>query len=120
MRSWRLTGKDLEYREYEPLFACTGEAAAKQNKKAHFVTCNTYVTMTDGTGIVHIAPAFGEDDSKVGRDYDLPFVQFVNGKGELTEGTPYAGVFCKKADLLILQDLEDQKLLFDAPKFEHE
>ncbi len=113
-------GKDLEYREYEPLFACTGEAAAKQNKKAHFVTCNTYVTMTDGTGIVHIAPAFGEDDSKVGRDYDLPFVQFVNGKGELTEGTPYAGVFCKKADLLILQDLEDQKLLFDAPKFEHE
>ncbi len=113
-------GKDLEYREYEPLFACTGEAAAKQHKKAHFVTCNTYVTMTDGTGIVHIAPAFGEDDSKVGRDYDLPFVQFVNGKGELTEGTPYAGVFCKKADLMILQDLEDQKLLFDAPKFEHE
>ena len=76
--------------------------------------------MTDGTGIVHIAPAFGEDDSKVGRDYDLPFVQFVNGKGELTEGTPYAGVFCKKADPMILQDLEDQKLLFDAPKFEHE
>ena len=113
-------GKDLEYREYEPLFACTGEAAAKQHKKAHFVTCNTYVTMTDGTGIVHIAPAFGEDDSKVGRDYDLPFVQFVNGKGELTEGTPYAGVFCKKADLMILQDLEDQKLLFDAPKFEHD
>ena len=113
-------GKDLEYREYEPLFACAGEAAAKQHKKAHFVTCNTYVTMTDGTGIVHIAPAFGEDDSKVGRDYDLPFVQFVNGKGELTEGTPYAGVFCKKADLMILQDLADQKLLFDAPKFEHE
>ncbi len=113
-------GKDLEYREYEPLFACAGEAAAKQHKKAHFVTCNTYVTMTDGTGIVHIAPAFGEDDSRVGRDYDLPFVQFVNGKGELTEGTPYAGVFCKKADLMILQDLEDQKLLFDAPKFEHE
>ncbi len=113
-------GKDLEYREYEPLFACAGEAAAKQHKKAHFVTCNTYVTMTDGTGIVHIAPAFGEDDSKVGRDYDLPFVQFVNGKGELTEGTPYAGVFCKKADLMILQDLEDRKLLFDAPKFEHE
>ncbi len=113
-------GKDLEYREYEPLFACAGEAVAKQHKKAHFVTCNTYVTMTDGTGIVHIAPAFGEDDSKVGRDYDLPFVQFVNGKGELTEGTPYAGVFCKKADLMILQDLEDGKLLFDAPKFEHE
>ncbi len=113
-------GKDLEYREYEPLFACAGEAAAKAHKKAHFVTCDTYVTMTDGTGIVHIAPAFGEDDSIVGRNYDLPFVQFVNGKGELTEGTPYAGVFCKKADLMILQDLEDQKLLFDAPKFEHE
>ncbi len=113
-------GTELEYKEYQPLFACTGEAAAKQRKKAHFVTCNSYVTMTDGTGIVHIAPAFGEDDSKVGRDYDLPFVQFVNGKGELTEGTPYAGVFCKKADPMILQDLEDQKLLFDAPKFEHE
>ncbi len=113
-------GTDLEYREYEPLFACAGEAAAKQHKKAHFLTCDDYVTMTDGTGIVHIAPAFGEDDSKVGRKYDLPFVQFVNGKGELTEGTPYAGIFCKKADPKILQDLEDQKLLFDAPKFEHE
>ncbi len=112
-------GIDLEYREYEPLFACAGEAAAKQHKKAHFLTCD-YVTMTDGTGIVHIAPAFGEDDSKVGRKYDLPFVQFVNGKGELTEGTPYVGIFCKKADPKILQDLEDQKLLFDAPKFEHE
>ena len=113
-------GTDLEYKEYEPLFACAGEAAKKQHKKAHFVTCDSYVTMTDGTGIVHIAPAFGEDDSKVGRKYDLPFVQFVNGKGELTEGTPYAGIFCKKADPIILQDLEDQKLLFDAPKFEHE
>ncbi len=113
-------GTDLEHKEYEPLFACAGEAAKKQHKKAHFVTCDSYVTMTDGTGIVHIAPAFGEDDSKVGRKYDLPFVQFVNGKGELTEGTPYAGIFCKKADPIILQDLEDQKLLFDAPKFEHE
>ena len=113
-------GTDLEYKEYEPLFACAGEAAAKQHKKAHFVTCDSYVTMTDGTGIVHIAPAFGEDDSKVGRKYGLPFVQFVNGKGELTEETPYAGVFCKKADPMVLQDLEDQKLLFDAPKFEHE
>ncbi|MEG1946769.1 MAG: isoleucine--tRNA ligase [Lachnospiraceae bacterium] len=113
-------GTDLEYKEYEPLFACAGESAQKQHKKAHFVTCDTYVTMTDGTGIVHIAPAFGEDDSKVGRKYDLPFVQFVNGKGELTEETPYAGVFCKKADNMILQDLEEQKLLFDAPKFEHE
>lgn len=113
-------GTDLEYKEYEPLFQCAGDAAAKQHKKAHFVTCDSYVTMTDGTGIVHIAPAFGEDDSKVGRKYDLPFVQFVNGKGELTEETPYAGVFCKKADPMVLQDLEDQKLLFDAPKFEHE
>ncbi len=113
-------GTDLEYREYEPLFAFTGEAAAKQGKKAHFVTCDTYVTMTDGTGIVHIAPAFGEDDAQVGRKYDLPFVQFVNGKGELTEGTPYEGIFCKKADPVILQDLEDAKLLFDAPKFEHD
>lgn len=113
-------GTDLEYKEYEPLFQCAGDAAAKQHKKAHFVTCDSYVTMTDGTGIVHIAPAFGEDDSKVGRKYELPFVQFVNGKGELTEETPYAGVFCKKADPMVLQDLEDQKLLFDAPKFEHE
>ena len=76
--------------------------------------------MTDGTGIVHIAPAFGEDDSKVGRKYGLPFVQFVNGKGELTEGAPFAGTFCKKADPMILQDLEDRGLLFDAPKFEHD
>ncbi|MDD6798471.1 MAG: isoleucine--tRNA ligase [Clostridia bacterium] len=113
-------GKDLEYKEYEPLFACAGEAAAKQNKKAHFVTCDSYVTMTDGTGIVHIAPAFGEDDSKVGRKYDLPFVQFVDGKGELTKETPYAGVFVKKADPMVLTDLEKDGLLFDAPKFEHD
>lgn len=92
-------GKDLEYKEYEPLYACAGEAAAKQHKKGHFVTCDTYVTMSDGTGIVHIAPAFGEDDAKVGRKYDLPFVQFVNGKGELTEETPYAGLFVKKQTL---------------------
>ncbi len=113
-------GTDLEYREYEPLYEGARDAAEKQHKKAHFVTCDAYVTMTDGTGIVHIAPAFGEDDSKVGRKYDLPFVQFVNGKGELTEGAPFAGTFCKKADPMILQDLEDRKLLFDAPKFEHE
>ena len=90
-------GTDLERREYEPLFACTGEAAAKQHKKAHFVTCDNYVTMSDGTGIVHIAPAFGEDDSRVGREYDLPFVQFVDGQGNMTKETPYAGVFVKKA-----------------------
>ena len=91
-------GTDLEYKAYEPLFACAGEAAAKQKKKAHFVTCDNYVTMSDGTGIVHIAPAFGEDDANVGRNYDLPFVQFVNGKGEMSEETPFAGLFVKKAD----------------------
>ena len=113
-------GKDLEYKEYEPLYACAGEAAAKQHKKGHFVTCDTYVTMSEGTGIVHIAPAFGEDDAKVGRKYDLPFVQFVNGKGELTEETPYAGLFVKKADPEVLKDLDAEGKLFDAPKFEHD
>ena len=113
-------GKDLEYKEYEPLFACAGEAAAKQHKKGHFVTCDSYVTMTDGTGIVHIAPAFGEDDAKVGRNYDLPFVQFVDGKGEMTEETPYAGLFVKDADPKVLVDLDKEGKLFDAPKFEHD
>ena len=113
-------GKDLEYKEYKPLFACAGEAAAKQHKKAHFVTCDSYVTMSDGTGIVHIAPAFGEDDSRIGKNYDLPFVQFVDGKGELTKETPYAGLFVKKADPEVLKDLEKSGNLFDAPKFEHE
>ncbi len=114
------TGKDLEYKEYEPLFACAGEVAAKQHKKGHFVTCDSYVTMTDGTGIVHIAPAFGEDDAQVGRKYDLPFVQFVNGKGEMTEETAYAGKFVKDADKDILVDLDKEGKLFDAPKFEHD
>ena len=113
-------GTDLEYKEYEPLFACAGEAAAKQKKKAHFVTCDTYVTMSDGTGIVHIAPAFGEDDSRIGRNYELPFVQFVDGQGNLTKETPYAGVFVKKADPMVLTDLDKEGKLFDAPKFEHE
>ena len=113
-------GTDLERREYEPLFACTGEAAAKQRKKAHFVTCDNYVTMSDGTGIVHIAPAFGEDDSRVGREYDLPFVQFVDGQGNMTKETPYAGVFVKKADPMVLTDLDKEGKLFDAPKFEHD
>ena len=113
-------GTDLERREYEPLFACTGEAAAKQHKKAHFVTCDNYVTMSDGTGIVHIAPAFGEDDSRVGREYDLPFVQFVDGQGNMTKETPYAGVFVKKADPMVLTDLDKEGKLFDAPKFEHD
>ena len=113
-------GKDLEYKEYEPLFAVAGEIAAKQRKKAHFVTCDSYVTMTDGTGIVHIAPAFGEDDSRIGRNYDLPFVQLVNAKGEMTDNTAYGGVFVKKADPMILTDLEKEGKLFDAPKFEHD
>ena len=113
-------GTDLEYKEYEPLYQCAADAAEKQHKKCHFVTCDTYVTLTDGTGVVHIAPAFGEDDAKVGRHSDLPFVQFVNGKGEMTEETPFAGLFVKKADPEVLKDLEARGLLFDAPKFEHE
>ncbi len=107
-------GKDLEGKEYEPLFSF-----AKLNKKAYYVTCDTYVTLTDGTGVVHIAPAFGEDDANVGRKYDLPFLQLVDEKGEMTEETPWAGTFCKKADPLVLQDLEDRGLLFSAPNFEH-
>ena len=113
-------GKDLEYKEYEPLYKCAGDAAEKQKKKAHFVTCDGYVTMTDGTGIVHIAPAFGEDDSRIGRNYELPFVQFVDGKGDLTAETPYAGKFVKDADPLVLKDLDTEGKLFDAPKFEHD
>ncbi len=113
-------GTDLEYKEYEPLFACAGEVAQKQHKKGFFVTCDGYVTMSDGTGIVHIAPAFGEDDGRVGRNYDLPFVQFVDGKGELTADTPYAGMFVKDADKPILVDLEKEGKLYEAPKFEHE
>ena len=114
------TGKDLEHKEYEPLYACAKEVADKQHKKGFFVTCDTYVTMSDGTGIVHIAPAFGEDDANVGRNYDLPFVQFVNGKGEMTEETPFAGLFVKKADPEVLKDLDKDGKLFDAPKFEHD
>ena len=113
-------GKELEYREYEALFACAKDVADKQNKKGFFITCDSYVTMTDGTGIVHIAPAFGEDDANVGRNYDLPFVQFVDGKGELTEETPFAGLFVKDADPKVLVDLDSRGQLFDAPKFEHE
>ncbi|MCI8713726.1 MAG: isoleucine--tRNA ligase [Ruminococcus sp.] len=112
-------GTDLEYKEYEPLFACAAEAAAKQHKKSFFVTCDTYVTLTDGTGVVHIAPAFGEDDANVGRKYGLPFVQLVDEKGNMGETTPFAGLFVKKADPEVLKDLEARGLLFDAPKFEH-
>ena len=112
-------GKDLEYKEYEPLFDCAVDICKKQEKKAHYVVCDTYVTLTDGTGVVHIAPAFGEDDAKVGRVYDLPFVQLVDGKGEMTSETDYAGVFVKDADPMILKDLDAKGLLYDAPKFEH-
>ena len=107
-------GKDLEYKEYEPLWNFV-----KTDKKAWFVTCDNYVTLTDGTGVVHIAPAFGEDDAVVGRNYELPFVQLVDGKGTLTAETKWEGVFCKDADKEILVDLEKMGLLFSAPKFEH-
>ena len=112
-------GKDLEYKEYEPLFDCAVSICEKQRKKAFYVVCDNYVTLTDGTGVVHIAPAFGEDDSKVGKKYDLPFVQLVDSKGEMTAETPWAGTFCKKADPLVLQALRESGLLFSAPVFEH-
>ena len=115
----RYKGKDLEYKEYEPLFDCAVEVCERQHKKAFYVTCDTYVTLTDGTGVVHIAPAFGEDDSKVGKNYGLPFVQLVDAKGEMTKETPWAGVFCKKADPMVLKALEEKGLLFSAPVFEH-
>ena len=112
-------GKELEYKEYEPLYACSVPYCEKQHKKAYFVVCDTYVTMTDGTGIVHTAPAFGEDDAKVGRKYDLPFVQLVDAKGDMTEDTPFAGKFVKDADPLVIKNLEERGLLFEAPNFEH-
>ncbi|SDB07459.1 isoleucine--tRNA ligase [Eubacterium oxidoreducens] len=115
----RYIGKELEGKEYEPLFPFADEIIEKQHKKAYYVTYADYVTMGDGTGVVHIAPAFGEDDAQVGRRYDLPFVQLVNGKGEMTKETSYAGVFCKDADKMVLKDLEEAGLLFSAPKFEH-
>ena len=113
-------GTDLEGKAYEPLFATAGELAEKQNKKGHYIVCDTYVTMSDGTGIVHIAPAFGEDDARVGRKYDLPFVQLVDAKGCMTENTPFAGLFVKDADPEVLKDLSSRGLLYDAPKFEHD
>ena len=115
----KYVGKDLEYKEYEPLYEAAANIAAKQNKKGHFVTCDGYVTLSDGTGVVHIAPAFGEDDANVGRKYDLPFVQLVDSKGEMTEEAPAAGKFVKDADPIILKDLDERGLLYDAPKFEH-
>ncbi len=108
------SGKDLEYMEYEPLFDF-----ANPDKKAYYVVCDDYVTLTDGTGIVHIAPAFGEDDSRVGRKYDLPFVQLVDSKGEMTKETPWAGMFCKDADKEVFKALAESGLLFKALPFEH-
>ena len=116
----RYAGTDLEGKEYEPLFDCAVELCEKQHKKGFYIVCDSYVTMTDGTGIVHIAPAFGEDDAKVGRKYDLPFVQLVDGKGQMTKETAYAGVFVKDADPMVLKDLDAKGLLFSAPKFEHD
>ena len=124
-------GKDLEYKEYEPLYECAKAVADKQNKKGFFVTCDNYVTMSDGTGIVHIAPAFGEDDANVGRNYDLPFVQMVDDKGVMLPETPFGGMRCKptqaemdrgaiSADPEVIKELSSRKLLYDAPKFEHE
>ena len=116
-----MPGKALEYKEYEALFNYADEAAKKQNgKKAFIVTCDDYVTMTDGTGIVHLAAAFGEDDNRVCSRYGLAFLQFVDNKGTMTSETPYEGVFVKKADPIILKDLEADGKLFEAPKFEHE
>ena len=126
-----MKGTDLEYKEYEPLYQAAADVAAKQHKKAFFIYCDTYVTMTDGTGIVHIAPAFGEDDARVGRKYDAPFVQLVDSTGRLIEGTPFAGMRCKptqeeiadgavSADPEVLKDLDKRELLFAAPKFEHD
>ena len=116
-----MKGRDLEYRQYEPLFECTGKVAlAQKDKKAFIVTCDDYVTMSDGTGIVHMAAAFGDDDNRVCTKYNIAFVQFVDSKGEMTKETPYAGKFVKDADPLVLKDLDEQGKLFSAPKFEHE
>ncbi len=112
-------GTDLEGKEYEPLYQCAADVAEKSSKKGHYVTCADYVTLTDGTGVVHIAPAFGEDDAQVGRKYDLPFVQFVDAKGDMTEETPFAGLFCEEGGSEVLKDLREQDLLFEAPVFEH-
>ena len=127
----RCTGKDLEGREYEALYQCAQDVADKQGKKAFFVTTDEYVTMTDGTGIVHIAPAFGEDDSRIGRNYDLPLIKFVDEQGRMTAETPFAGYRCKptekevkegavSCDPEVLKDLKARGLLAAAPKFEHD
>ena len=115
----RYQGKELEYKEYEPLFSFADEICKRQNKKSHYVICDNYVTLTEGTGVVHTAPAFGEDDARVCGRYDMPFVQLVDAKGEMTKETDWEGVFVKKADPLILKALEEKGLLFQAPVFEH-
>ena len=112
-------GKDLEYKEYEPLFNFAKESVAKQGKKAWYIVCDEYVTLTDGTGVVHVAPAFGEDDLRICTRYDMPFVQFVDAKGEMTSETDWAGVFVKNTDPMIIEDLEKAGKLFSAPDFEH-
>ena len=124
-------GSDLEYKEYEPLYKCAADAAEKQHKKAFFIYCDNYVTMTDGTGIVHIAPAFGEDDARVGRKYDAPFVQMVDEHGVMKPETPFAGMRCKptqkeiehgaiNCDPEVLKELDSRGILFSAPKVEHD
>ena len=115
----RYTGSELEYKEYEPLYDFVKPICEKQHKRSHIILCDDYVTLTDGTGVVHQAPAFGEDDARVGRKYDIAFVQLVNEKGEMTKETPWAGTFVKKADAPILEDLDKRGLLYGAPKFEH-
>ncbi len=115
-----MKGRELEGRAYEPLYECAALLSEKQKKRAHFVLCDNYVSMSDGTGIVHIAPAFGDDDSRIGRNYDLPFIQMVDARGEMKEGAPAAGKFVKDADPVVLADLDGRGLLFSAPKFEHE
>ena len=125
------TGRELEYMEYEPLYACAGEKAEKLKGKAFYVVCDDYVTMSDGTGIVHIAPAFGEDDSRIGKKYSIPLIKFVNEKGEMTGETPFAGMRAKPSekeleegavscDPEVLKDLDKRGLLMAAPKFEHD
>ena len=112
-----VVGREFEYKHYEPLFECTRKAAG--GKDAFYVMVDDYVTTTNGTGIVHNAPAFGEDDYRVCKKYDLPFVQMVDSKGEMCGGTPWDGVFVKKADPMVLKDLDERGLLFAAPRFEH-
>ena len=115
-----MRGEELVGRAYLPLYDCARDTAAAQGKRAHYVLSDGYVSMSDGTGIVHIAPAFGDDDARVGRRYDLPFIQKVDPRGHMTEDAPAAGLFVKEADPVILSDLDSRGLLFSAPKFEHE